>query len=116
MGSFERAILHSRPINTPVQNLPSATQNPHGASSSHPITHPKVNAIDFSPTYNDFYAVEKNEQELEHHHIAPLQQLRWRLYLGQHRRKVYMLATVVFVVLASATIAGGVIWKLTNCE
>lgn len=48
--------------------------------------------------------------------IASVQQdvpTPWRSFLARNRRPLWMLATLFFVVLAAAAIAGGTIWRLT---
>ena len=39
---------------------------------------------------------------------------RWYFFLNRHRRVLYILATLFFVIVATAAIAGGVIWKLST--
>jgi Tfp pilus assembly protein PilN len=37
----------------------------------------------------------------------------WRSFLARNRRRLWMLATLFLVLLATAAIAGGTIWRLT---
>src|SRR5262249_52753880 len=40
----------------------------------------------------------------------------WHVFVFRNRRLLRMVCTVLFVILASTAIAGGVIWKLTTRE
>ncbi|KIW68792.1 hypothetical protein PV04_04713 [Phialophora macrospora] len=120
MDSFERAIFQSRPPYSPVELKLVASQTP--VASTPGISPSKSDSHDISlfcsPTKPDVSSI---ESELVCYGIYPAEYAaeygstkRWRLFLGRRRRLLYMLATVLFVIVAATAIAGGVIWKLTT--
>jgi hypothetical protein len=116
MDSFERAICQSRPANNPSGLNLVASQTPvpstPGTSPTKTVAHDISSSC--SPTKHDVSSVE-SEPVYDRIHAAEYRStMRWRLFLRQRRRLLYMLATVLFVIVAATAIAGGVIWKLTT--
>ena len=114
MDSLEQVILYS----CPPAYLPS---NPLEISTreSSPTLGSSRDGWPFqSPTKLESGPV---DSEQNHYHTPlpddaaqnDLATREWRLFLRRHRRLLYMLATMLFVILAASAIAGGVIWELT---
>ncbi|OQV06214.1 hypothetical protein CLAIMM_10819 isoform 1 [Cladophialophora immunda] len=122
MDSFERAIHLCRHPETRVSVEPVMTYLPIANTAS-----PRDSPSSFStPSKLESSTADAGQRHLEICHVSqhdarlqwddqPLPK-SWHVFVFRHRRLLRMVCTVLFVILASTAIAGGVIWKLTTLD